>query len=58
MRLVQILLPIYSNTGVAFDQKLFTNLRDELVEQFGGITAYTRTRAWTLAGASKSFAMT
>ena len=42
MRLVQILIPIYSNTGVPFEQKLFTNLRDELVERFGGITAYTR----------------
>ena len=42
MRLVQILLPIYSNTGAPFEQKLFTDLRDELVERFGGITAYTR----------------
>src|ERR1044072_9814182 len=42
MRLVQILLPIYSNTGAPFQQKPFTDLRDELVERFGGITACTR----------------
>jgi hypothetical protein len=42
MYLVQLLLPLYDNSGVPFDQKLFVEVRDELVERFGGITAYTR----------------
>jgi hypothetical protein len=32
----------YGNTGEPFEQKLFADLRDELAERFGGITAYTR----------------
>ena len=45
MYLVQLLLPLYDNAGVRFDQKLFTTVREELVERFGGITAYSRAPA-------------
>jgi hypothetical protein len=42
MHLVQLLLPLYSNSGVPFEQKRFIEVRNELVDRFGGITAYTR----------------
>lgn len=42
MHLVQLLLPLYSNSGRKFSQGLYARVRDELVEHFGGITAYTR----------------
>ena len=42
MHLVQLLLPLYSNSGVPFEHKLFNDVRNELLERFGGITAYTR----------------
>lgn len=45
MHLVQLLLPLYSNSGIPFEQKLFLEVRNELVERFGGITAYTRAPA-------------
>jgi hypothetical protein len=40
--LVQVLLPLYSNLGLRFEQELYTEVRNELVARFGGITAYTR----------------
>ena len=42
MHLIQLLLPLYSNSGFPFEQKLFVDVRTELVDRFGGITAYTR----------------
>jgi hypothetical protein len=42
MHLVQLLLPLYTNAGIRFEQKLFVDVRRELVNRFGGITAYTR----------------
>lgn len=42
MHLVQLLLPLYSNSGAAFEPTLYTQVRDELVDRFGGITTYTR----------------
>lgn len=42
MHLVQLLLPLYSNSGIPFDQVLFIEVRNELVERFGGITTHTR----------------
>jgi hypothetical protein len=42
MHLIQLLLPLYSNAGVPFEQTLFIDVRNELVDRFGGITAYTR----------------
>jgi hypothetical protein len=40
--LIQLLLPLYDNHGQALPKTLFAQVRDELVEQFGGLTAYTR----------------
>lgn len=45
MFLVQILLPLYDNSGVRFQPTLYNTVRGELVEQFGGITAYSRAPA-------------
>jgi hypothetical protein len=43
MHLVQLLLPLTNNAGTPFPRELFTEVRDELVERFGGMTGYTRT---------------
>ena len=45
MYLVQILLPVYDNHGQAFDAHEYVELRSELAERFGGVTAYTRAPA-------------
>jgi hypothetical protein len=45
VHLVQILLPLYDNDGGAFAKPLFARVRNELVERFGGLTAYTRAPA-------------
>jgi hypothetical protein len=45
MHLTQILLPLYDNDGKAFPVELFHAIRDELVAQFGGLTAYMRAPA-------------
>lgn len=42
MHLVQLLLPLYNNSGMRFEKNLYKEVRDELVNRFGGITAYTR----------------
>jgi hypothetical protein len=42
MHLVQLLLPLYSNSGVPFNKDMFNEVRRDLVERFGGITAHTR----------------
>jgi hypothetical protein len=41
MHLVQILLPLYDNDGGPFAEELFTSIRSELTERFGGLTAFT-----------------
>jgi hypothetical protein len=43
MHLVQLLLPLSNNAGKPFARELFIEVRDELVERFGGMTGYTRT---------------
>ena len=43
--LVQILLPLYDNAGAALPPERYERVRAELVERFGGITAYTRAPA-------------
>jgi hypothetical protein len=43
--LVQILLPQYDNRGEPFPQHLFASIRQELVDRFGGLTAYIRAPA-------------
>ena len=45
MHLVQLLLPLYDNTGAPQSQAHFTAVRQELVHRFGGLTAYTRAPA-------------
>ena len=45
MHLVQILLPVYDNAGEAFGEELYTKVRSELTERFGGLTAFTRAPA-------------
>jgi hypothetical protein len=45
MFLVQILLPLYDNTGHAFDAREYVQLRSELADRFGGVTAHTRAPA-------------
>jgi hypothetical protein len=43
--LVQLLLPLYDNAGNRFPAKQFAQVRDELVQRFGGMTAHTRAPA-------------
>lgn len=45
MHLVQILLPIYAGDGQRIPQELFAAVRTELVDRFGGLTAYSRSPA-------------
>jgi hypothetical protein len=45
MYLVQILLPVYDNEGHAFEPIDYAQLRSELADRFGGVTAYTRAPA-------------
>ena len=51
--LVTLLLPLYDNEGRAFGDAAFAEVRRELSERFGGLTAYTRAPAegvWRDAG--------
>jgi hypothetical protein len=41
MHLVQLLLPLYDNSGNAFSEMVSTGIRRELTERFGGVTAFT-----------------
>jgi hypothetical protein len=41
MHLVQALLPLDDETGTALGRELFEQTRTELIERFGGITAYS-----------------
>lgn len=45
MHLVEILLPLRDNEGRAFAPTLYADVRTELVERFGGLTAFTRAPA-------------
>jgi hypothetical protein len=45
MHLVQILLPLRDNDGKPFERSLYDDLRDRLMRQFGGFTAYNRAPA-------------
>ena len=54
--LVQLLLPLYDNDGVATSPTTFRTVRDELTTRFGGFTAYTRTPAdgvWAADGGAE-----
>jgi hypothetical protein len=55
MYLIQILLPLYANDGRKFSQPEFIRVRDELTENFGGLTTYLRSPAeglWKESGSS------
>ena len=43
--LIQILLPLYDNAGQRFGEQPFAETRGELLETFGGVTAYQRAPA-------------
>lgn len=45
MHLVQMLLPTYGNDGRAVAAAAFADVRRELTERFGGVTAYLRAPA-------------
>ena len=45
MNLIQLLLPLCDNNGHPFPQSIYLRVRDELTEQFGGITTYVRSPA-------------
>ena len=45
MHLVEILLPLAGNDGRRFPPALYREVRRELVERFGGLTAFTRAPA-------------
>ena len=50
MVLIQMLLPTRSSEGATFPDELLRRTRKELIEKFGGLTAYTRapaTGVWT-----------
>lgn len=43
--LVQLILPVYDNDGAPLGRELFAQVRRELTDRFGGVTAYTRAPA-------------
>src|SRR5882757_686614 len=45
MHLVEIFLPLHDNHGTPFSGGNFAEVRQHLVEQFGGLTAFTRSPA-------------
>ena len=45
MYLVQILLPLHDNDGRDFPPAYFNEVRTELTERFGGVTAFIRSPA-------------
>ena len=45
MHLVQILIPVFDNAGQRFGQALFEEVRTQLIERFGGLTAFVQSPA-------------
>jgi hypothetical protein len=45
VHLVQILLPLYDNAGTPLPRALYGEVRRELTDRFGGLTAFTRAPA-------------
>jgi hypothetical protein len=45
VHLVQLLLPVYDDRGEKFPDGLFADVRRELTERYGGVTAYMRAPA-------------
>ena len=53
MHLVQLLLPLYDPQGHSLPRSAFEQVHRELVDRFGGLTAYSRAPAkglWAEAG--------
>jgi hypothetical protein len=50
VHIVQILLPVFDNEGRKFDASHYTDVRTELADRFGGLTAYSRAPAEGLWG--------
>ena len=45
MRLIQLLLPLFAETGRKISEKEFARVRDELTQRYGGVTAYSHAPA-------------
>lgn len=45
MHLIEILLPLFDKEGKRFGGEPFAKVREELVEHFGGLTAFARSPA-------------
>jgi hypothetical protein len=45
MHVFEIFLPLYDNDGRRFGQHLFGQVREELLDRFGGLTAFSRSPA-------------
>ena len=45
MHLIQILLPVRDRAGEPYAESLFPSINATLIEQFGGLTAYSRSPA-------------
>ena len=45
MHLVQLLLPLFRESGVKVPDATFAGVRRELMERFGGVTAYSQAPA-------------
>ncbi|TMJ04075.1 MAG: hypothetical protein E6G97_07735 [Alphaproteobacteria bacterium] len=45
MQLIQILLPLYDNSGEPLPAELFSEVRQQLADRFGGLTTYSRAPA-------------
>ena len=43
--LIELLLPLYDNDGVAFGRELYAQVRRELTDAFGGVTAHLQAPA-------------
>lgn len=45
MYLIQLFLPLYDNAGAPFPKERYLTVQRELVDNFGGMTAYSRAPA-------------
>jgi hypothetical protein len=45
MHLIQLLLPLHDNQKQAFPRDYFNQVREELINRFGGVTAFVRSPA-------------
>lgn len=42
MYLIQVLVPLYRNSGKKFSKKCYAQVRDTLLKKYGGLTVYSR----------------